>query len=203
MIVSDKNKYVFISVMKSGTHSMYDYLVKNYDGSHFTRGNQLGNGGKYHTNEISKQYSDYFKFTLVRNPYSRAISIFNVCKNIEPYATDYRRRIGLRFTFLDFCKWISGPGCKAQTGRAGYVVRPQSEWLAPCGNFDKILHVENIEDELKDLPFIDHVKPFPNLLERTDKSKWKEFYNEETANLIFRWAENDFNLYGYEKESWK
>jgi hypothetical protein len=203
MIISDKNKYVFISVMKSGTHSMYDYLVKNYDGFHFTRGVNLGGGGRYHTNEINGIHSNYYKFTLVRNPYSRAISIYNVCKNVEPYCSDYKNRICANFTFLDFCKWISSEACKNQTGRAGYVVRPQSEWLAPCGQFDKVLHVENAEDEIKDLPFVHDVKPFPNLLERTDKSKWKEFYNEETANLIYKWAENDFTQYGYEKESWR
>jgi hypothetical protein len=201
MIVSEKNKYVFISVMKSGTHSMYDYLVKNYNGKHFTRGKLLNAGGKYHTNVIPKENQNYYKFTLVRNPYSRAISIYNVCKNINPYKEDYIGKIG--DDFLSFCKWLSSNNCKKDPGRAGFVVRPQWEWLRPCGKFDKILHVETVEEELKDLPFIDKDISFPNLLERTDKSKWKEFYNQQTADLVYKWAQKDFELYGYDKESWK
>ena len=201
MIISKKNKYVFISVMKSGTHSMYNYLVKNYNGLHFTRGKILHDGGKYHTNIIPKENKNYYKFTLVRNPYSRAISVYNVCKNVDPYKGSYIDIIGN--DFLSFCEWLSSEKCKTNPGRAGFVARPQWEWLAPCGQFDKILHVETIEDELKDLPFIDNDIKFPNLLERTDKSKWKEFYNQQTADLIYKWAKKDFELYGYDKESWK
>ena len=38
MIVSKKKEYVYISVMKCGTHSMYHILQKDYKGLHYPRG---------------------------------------------------------------------------------------------------------------------------------------------------------------------
>ena len=79
------------------------------------------------------------------------------------------------------------------------------KWLNPAGSFDKILHIENIDEEIKDLPFVNsNLKiKVPNLLDRTDKQNWKQHYTQEIADLVYEWAKKDFELYGYDRESWK
>jgi hypothetical protein len=202
MIISEKYKYVFVSVMKSGTHSMYNILQKKFKGMHYPRDFNGNNGrGPYHVNVIPEKYSEYYKFTVVRNPYSRAISAWNVCVNIEPYCSNYKNVLKDK-TFLEFSQWLAS--FKAP-GRAGYVVEPMHKWLQPAGSFDKIIHIEDIDTEFKELPFTESVSRFkiPNLLDRTDKENWKQNYTQEIADNVFNWAKKDFELYGYERDSWK
>jgi hypothetical protein len=202
MIVSKKHEYVYISVMKSGTHSMYHTLQQDYAGLHHPRDFNPLNKGPYHSNIVPKQFSKFYRFTVVRNPYSRAISAWNVCVNVDPYATCYSGILKDK-SFLEFAKWLND---FKDPGRAGYVVEPMHKWLKPSGKFDKILHLENINDEFKELPFYDPSNTelvIPDLLSRTDKSDWKKHYTQEIADLIYEWAKKDFELYGYDRESWK
>ena len=202
MIVSKKHKYVYVSVMKSGTHSMYHILQKNYEGLHYPRSFNASQKGPYHSNVVPNDFLEFYRFTVVRNPYSRAISAWNVCVNVEPYAAAYSGTLTDK-SFLSFAKWLN---TFQEPGRAGYVVQPIHEWLQPSGKFDKILHIENINEEFKDLPFYDSTDTelvVPDLLSRTDKSDWKSHYTEEIAELIYKWAKKDFELYGYDKDSWQ
>ena len=202
MIVSKKKKYVYISVMKCGTHSMYHVLQKDYKGLHYPRGFNPSGTGPYHSNVVPKDFSKFYRFTVVRNPYSRAISAWNVCVNVDPYATCYSGILKDK-SFLEFAKWLND---FKDPGRAGYVVEPMYKWLKPSGKFDKILHLENINDEFKELPFYNPSNTelvVPDLLSRTDKSDWKKHYTQEIADLIYEWAKKDFELYGYDRESWK
>jgi hypothetical protein len=202
MIVSEKNKYVYVSVMKSGTHTMYHVLEKYFDGVHHPRGFNESGKGPYHSNIIPKDFSDFYRFTVVRNPYSRAISAWNVCVNVDPYMNAYADMLKDK-SFKTFAKWL----CTfKEPGRAGYVVEPMHKWLKPSGNFDKIIKLENINEEIKELPFYNSANKaikIPDLLSRTDKSDWKKHYTKEIADLVYKWAQKDFELYGYDKESWK
>lgn len=202
MIISEKNKYVYVSVMKAGTHSMYNLLKSKFKGKHYPRefGNNSG-AGPYHSNIIPKEYLNYYKFTVVRNPYSRAISAWNVCVNVDPYKVNYSGILKNK-TFLEFAKWLT---VFINPGRAGYVVQPIYKWLEASCEFDKILHLENINEEIKNLPFVNLTLEIkvPNLLDRTDKENWKQHYTQEIADLVYEWAKKDFELYGYDRESWK
>jgi len=202
MIISKKHKYVYVSVMKSGTHSMYHALQKYYEGLHYPRDFNENGNGPYHSNVVPSEFLDFYRFTVVRNPYSRAISAWNVCVNVDPYMSAYSNVLKDK-SFLGFAKWLNS---FQEPGRAGYVVEPMYKWLKPSGNFDKIIHLENINNEFKNLTFYDSINKkikIPDLLSRTDKSDWKKHYTKEIADLIYNWAKKDFELYGYDKESWK
>ena len=202
MIISKKHKYVYVSVMKCGTHSMYHVLQKYFSGQHWPREFNETGAGAYHSNVIPDEFSNFYKFTVVRNPYSRAISAWNVCVNVDPYMTAYSKAIKDK-SFLGFAKWLNS---FTEPGRAGYVVQPMHKWLKPSGNFNKIVKLENINEEIKELPFynsIDNDVTVPDLLSRTDKSDWKKHYTQEIADLVYNWAKKDFELYGYDRESWR
>jgi len=65
MIYSNKHKFVYFSMPKTGSTTLSNILIKDYDGiAHFDR----------HDNRIPADIEHYFKFTTIRNPYNRAFS---------------------------------------------------------------------------------------------------------------------------------
>jgi hypothetical protein len=71
----------------------------------------------------------------------------------------------------------------------------QSEMLQGV-RIDQVLHYENLEQELKELPF---ELPFTQLprLESTEHRHWSDYYDSFTEQLIWDWALQDFEKYGY------
>jgi hypothetical protein len=80
--------------------------------------------------------------------------------------------------------------------------------------------MENFEDDIKSLWF---VKENFDLLEQTindnieknryltefeeygftKKNSWKEYYNEEIAEIVFLKLKGEFDFFNYDKNSWK
>jgi len=65
MIYSEKYKFIYFSIPKTGSTTISSILIKDYKAvAHYDR----------HDNRIPLHAKDYFKFSTVRNPYERAIS---------------------------------------------------------------------------------------------------------------------------------
>ena len=64
MIVSNKHRYVYIRIPKTGTKSMSEFLVRHYGG-------RKARYAPYHSSRVPARYKDHFVFTVVRNPYER------------------------------------------------------------------------------------------------------------------------------------
>ena len=85
--------------------------------------------------------------------------------------------------------------------------------------FDKFIRQENLGHDLKSLPFIDLDVPeikrnfeenisqniyeneFENIIGEKRKN-WKDFYDEETSDFVFETLKEQFDLFGYKKNSW-
>lgn len=74
MIVSKKNKYIFVEIGRSGTTAIASELVKYYDGVSVC---------KKHTalsalvRILNRDFSDYYVFGSVRNPINKTISTYH------------------------------------------------------------------------------------------------------------------------------
>ena len=148
MKISDKLKYVYVTVPKAGSTSMFEILNKYYE---------VSRAYAHHETIIPADAKDYFSFTIVRDPYTRAVSIWY----------HMTQRTGDRYGFIDKCPCsnMDDPVTFLNwfyKGKKQYTLkyykeripatRLQSEQLKDV-RLDKIIKLENLEEEFKLLPF--------------------------------------------------
>lgn len=83
---SHEHKFIYVHIPKSAGTFVKHYLLSNIEPDYKNNQNQQDYDDKYHVtceralNAISSEvpkYKDYFKFTVVRNPFDRVVSMFS------------------------------------------------------------------------------------------------------------------------------
>jgi len=190
MVISDKHKFVFIMTPKTASQSIRFWLNHHYGGDK--------RSGTSHLLTIPHKCKDWFKFCCVRNPYSRAISLwFSAVYEPKRDAYGFRRACGSK-ELMPFLRWLGKTNCK----RHNRLCWPQSVFLHGI-KFDQIVRFENVRDELVMLPF--YAGDIDKLPQRNVRSHrrphWTEYCkDQEVVDLIQRWASTDFDEYGYSRE---
>jgi hypothetical protein len=144
----------------------------------------------YHGVPIGDElFPDYFKFTTVRNPYTRAQSIYSwVMKQHKTLYPDLPA-MGWR-TFL---QWLVN-GMPGYEDENKVMLLPQHQFLEGV-KLAKIFRFEEIPKCFAELPFSDkRLNQFPHSNEGT---VGKPALTPSTKCLIRQWAGPDFKMYGY------
>lgn len=156
--------------------------------------------------EPNDEYKEFYFISNIRNPYSRMVSIFyflfkNENRDIDDFRLFVKKKVWEEKNLesvpnlqLNLCKIFE------KFGR----------------NPDYLVKVENLYDDIINLPFIqDKSNPiFLGLMDESIKNNnyfqeygskphWKEHYDETTANILYEYLEKDFILGNYDKNSWK
>lgn len=198
-------QYVFCSTPKAATHTLFALLQKQFGGKHMCHVLGHAEYGYYHGRHVPQGFEKQFRFTSVRNPYSRAVSIWWCLANKEPYCNQYPAVMG-GSEFKDFARWIAkhwreNVNNKDLNGTS--MLMPQHEWHS-VNKYDDILHVENMEAEFNALPFVkEHIEVPDDWSFKKDRKPAWEYYDQETADYIRDWEGRSFNDYGYALEGWK
>ena len=181
MIISDKFKLLYYPVMKTGTSSVLDFLEKHYDAR------IIGECAAQERHLIFTPLHavQYKKITTVRSPYTRAFSIWR-------HIVSLKRSQGLQYknceTFKDFILHFLIP-------RIDWHAQTIYEALLPCLHFIGIrIKLENVN-----LEFTKHFSvkflPIPLL----NKKDIDIEYDFDCFDLVLKWAEKDFDVFGYPK----
>ncbi len=102
MILSRKNKYVFISTPKTGSHTFFKLLVEQFDGTRM--------GGEFHRTEMPPNTDGFTVFSTVRNPYDRLVALWNSLlhnKNDKHGYRDTWMSVLKNDDFLTFCRFAA------------------------------------------------------------------------------------------------
>ena len=130
----------------------------------------------YYKNTYGEKINDYFKFTIVRNPYDRMLSYYFWSKGKNDQKFD-------RNEFINFIK-----------SNTSF----QHEYI---DNTFHIIHFENIINELKNIECFKEIIDFNNYptLNASSNSKrnYNEIYDKELKDLVFNKYKKDFELFGY------
>ena len=217
MIIGRDLKYVFMSTPKAATNSMYAWLTEHYGGVHDKR--QV-----FHGTQVPEDCLDFFKWTIVRNPYSRAVSIWWVLTQDPDRDERWVDMVGDEpLGFEAFWEWVlthhhsrDGAVCWSQVEFHGeYNVPP-----------DRIISIERLWWELASLPFVDNswlpknefktveeiekdlkepqcamrwgMPRLPHLNETRSKRKpWRDYYTPHALALVNQWGRVDADAFGY------
>lgn len=194
MIVSDKHKFVYVSIPKTGTLSIRTWLRQNYDGRQIVNrliqellGRRPGVG--YHSYFVPPECADYTIFTTVRNPYARCYSAYKFQ--------------GSSITFLEWLKRASVTRDEPiRMGRypARHMMYATQSQYVQRSKATHIIKLENLAEEILTLPFIDKEVLPEHLRKRTNiEPPYTDYYNEEEHQALLGYCEDDFNNFGYDK----
>ena len=131
-----------------------------------------------------------YKFSFVRNPYDRAVSLF-----------EYRRKSGR--TNLSFEKWVHHTfGVLNSTPEldSPKMLMPQTEWIkvdnAPALDF--IGRFENLNEDWKEVSKILNISnQLPHLNKSQRDSHYKSYYNADSRKIIEKYFKVDLEKFSY------
>ncbi|AGP81542.1 hypothetical protein I533_07830 [Alteromonas mediterranea MED64] len=138
-----------------------------------------------------RQYSDYFKFTIVRNPLDRAYSWYKNAMRDPIHQKNYRIDPTLNFT--DFIFKFAGKG----------FLRPQTYWLKDYNGNIVMDYTGKFENLKEDYRFIaDKIGIENSELPHKIESKKSESYSsidDKAINFINEFYAEDFEKFHYTK----
>lgn len=174
--------YVFVSVPKCGTHTMYHVLQTYFDGVHLEP--------PYHRKKIPEIHQKKFRFTIIRNPYPRAVSIWMSLTRHVAEKNDWIKAAGGDDLGSFMQLLLTGDLSKMRNLPS---IMPIHKWLGGM-KFDLKIKLESLERSFAALPFIKGREyEIPHELKRVDD--WKNYLKPEITPLIREWAGVDFNDY--------
>jgi len=152
MIISDKNKYLFVELPRTGTTAISKEFIANYDGENIYWKHAPLN--KFLQNASAEQKS-YFVFACMRNPVDRTFSLYN--KLLNDHGNEYSVLKKKRFTNLQawyFYRQYSfikkNIAFFVEYLKRFYLVTPYDDWVSPDFSlFHKIIRFENLNEDFK------------------------------------------------------
>ena len=190
MISFDK-KFIFIHINKTAGTSMEKALSKygvrklepkdNLEFELSYKQSQHFNCEEY-KKYLGSEYDDYFKFTVVRNPFDRIVSYYGG---------------GAITNNLSFSDWVIE---RYQNKNFKDFERMYSDYTHWIGDdkIDFILRFENLSsdfEELKNKLNLECELGYFNVNRR--RSDYKEYYDENTKNIIYNFFEREIENFNY------
>jgi hypothetical protein len=91
MLISDKYRYIFIAIPKTGTTAIQSFLLKNDDSCVWNSiqidGKRINIDEHIKTKNLKRimgeKFNEYKKISFIRNPYSRIVSSYFFYKNVN------------------------------------------------------------------------------------------------------------------------
>lgn len=201
MVISKSNKFLFISVPKTGSSTLRRLLSGHQS---VKKTHKASKKNFIHStcqqliedNEINEK--EYFKFAFVRNPWDRALSEYLFHKKRKGC------RCGQKFFAKNFSSFKSFLR-KGGVFRCGYSAhgKQQYEFLVNKQNkiiVDFIGRFDCFEEDLKQVFNILNIK-IPNTIPRANQTRrirpLNKYYCKETVELVKNMYEKDIELFNF------
>lgn len=199
MIISRRKRFLFAAFNKTGTTSI-EQALKKYDSRLIEfklrilhkllirDGHMFKHIRPLHIKRLlgDEEWARYFTFSFVRNPWSRAVSLYF-----------YHQKNPGRHPLAQksFEEWVCGGG-------TGTVRKSMAEFVSDDNGqiiMDFIGRYENLHEDFRkicDRIGIERIE-LPHLNKSTNNS-YRDYYNERTRRIVQTWSKRDIDTFGYE-----
>ena len=191
-MISHSHKWIWVAINKTATTSMAKKLTKKCFVSHTKHQTLL----EAKTAVTPIQYKKYFKFTVVRNPWDRILSLY-LYRELKDYT-------GVKKDKINFEKWLELCFVDKNKRYCAFngikFTQSQVEWISDGTeiNVNFIGKFENLEKAWKIICNeigIDHSK-LPKI-KTTKHRHYRHYYNARTKKIIKDFFERDIDLFKY------
>ncbi|MCD4811298.1 sulfotransferase family protein [bacterium] len=202
MIISHKNKYLFIELPRTGSTAISKELRENYDGERILRKHSFFHEFKKIATLEEKKY---FVFSCVRNPLDDVVSIYFKFKttDIKDYAEEkeHKKNASRRFKFIrnnnDYLSFL----------KKFYKI-PYDNWSSLAhSHFDYVIRYESIQTDFSkvlDQIGLEQKRSLPVINKTNEKGHFLLYYTPETyayAKYVFgpfmkRWGYELPSIFG-------
>lgn len=149
------------------------------------------------------KYFDYFKFTFVRNPYDRLLSVFHD-KTKKVIGTDWELPYFAKFKDFTFDEFVSYlyENENLNSNDCNRHIRTQYSLANDLQDVNFIGRCENLSSDLQTIDSVLGLTGGPVLNKNTTKhQKWASYYqDEEIRSKVAKMYHEDFNFFNYKKE---
>jgi hypothetical protein len=187
MIVGDE--YVYVSPPKTGTRSMYRWLIDHYGGKRLSETED-------HQRTIPDEHKDKWVFTTIRHPYERAVSIYWSMYAPRAYSRQKALRDQMGGATIDHLMrfFIEHHD---EVGVGGMSISRFLENVEPVMYLDVCANPTcRLALPFKTVP----IQAFPHENAIANAGVFvDEALAKRTKDLIWEWARRDFERWGYER----
>lgn len=176
---------LFLHIPKTAGRAICHWLIVNTECDYVTHITDKKDRAHWYSHEIlswlDTREKRGFTWTVVRNPYSRMVSAYR-----------YRKR---DCSFRDYLLSIG------DVRNDGHMMKRQVDQVLP--DTDLILRFESLDTEFKKVQkFYNVYKPLRRVgtPEMLQGANWRDFYDEETQDIVHSLYEEDFKQFNYSPE---
>lgn len=190
----DQHRCIFVHIPKCAGISVVKSLFGDFD---------LGHAGikRYQIMFGPAEFKNYFKFTIVRNPYDRLVSAFFFMKKggINENDKSWANRKFSRYENFD--SFVKGWVNRRNVDRALHF-RPQSKFICLGRGHHALNYIGYFENLEADFALIARKLQLNATLIETNRNSsrekdYRQYYTEETKAIVADVYTDDFKLLGY------
>lgn len=194
MIISDSHNFVFVAITKTGSTSIQKHLKpykSKYQIEHFKDSAYSNHCPLKNMYEEFPFIENYFKFAVVRNPFSWVVSWYFYRKKIK----NKNNTRGIAFN-----EWLSNRNSSAYNISGIGLTFSQHDMLSYNNNIelDYVAKFENLQQDFNticDKIGIERQQlPHKN---KTEHKHYTEYYDEETKQIVMERFAKDIECFGY------
>ncbi len=199
MIISNEKKFIFFAFNKTGSTSVEQVLSKENSkliSGYLWLNYKLLLSGKRHFKHVdprdikqilgARRWDNYFKFTFVRNPWSRAVSLYNYHRKSDPARFPLAQK--------SFKEWVLGGGTGTANRSMSDFIRDDNGALI----LDFVGRYETLQQDFsyicKEIGLPDSLLPHANQSTRED---YRKYYDDETREIVRNWCSTDIAEFDY------
>jgi hypothetical protein len=148
-----------------------------------------------------REFSEYFKFSFVRNPWDKLVSAFHFLKKGGLTVSDKKWSDKNLSPYADFDAFVRN-GIQRKEIRAFPHFRPQSDFICLSRGkpgVDFLGYFENLEEDFSYVCRRLNVNPPLLELNRnlSRKKDYRDYYTDETRRIVARFYADDIEMLGY------
>lgn len=206
--INHEKKLIYLSNSKVACSSIKASMYKVSDvAADYRAVHRIANAQKHYELSIPwDKYTDYYKFTFVRNPFARLVSCY-ANKLIED-----KKRLGKDMTNLYFEKYLFGylnvdKGFSNWAARVCRIPDKYADRHFVSQSFlihdraghmlvDEVFKFENLAHDYEAIREKYDLEPLPHY-NKTKKGNWMDYYDERTARRVYRRFRRDIEVFSY------